>query len=73
LQRERSGATARAGDDRPAGRALGLTLNGLKKHVGILEDVDLVVTEKVGRARECQLGPAQLQEATGWIDAYRVA
>jgi DNA-binding transcriptional ArsR family regulator len=49
----------------------GLTLNGVKKHVGILEDVDLVITAKVGRARECQLGPAQLQDATGWIDAYR--
>ena len=49
----------------------GLTLNGLKKHVGILETVDLVVTEKVGRARECRLGPAQLEDATGWIDGYR--
>ena len=51
----------------------GLTLNGLKKHVGILEDVDLVVTAKVGRARECRLGPAQLEDATGWIDDYRRA
>ena len=49
----------------------GLTLNGLKKHVGILETVDLVVTEKVGRARECRLGPAQLEDATSWIDGYR--
>jgi DNA-binding transcriptional ArsR family regulator len=49
----------------------GLTLNGLKKHVGILETVDLVVTEKVGRARECRLGPGQLEDATGWIDGYR--
>jgi len=49
----------------------GLTLNGVKKHVGILEDVDLVITAKVGRARECQLGPAQLQDATHWIDEYR--
>jgi DNA-binding transcriptional ArsR family regulator len=49
----------------------GLTLNGVKKHVGILEEVDLVVTAKIGRARECQLGPAQLQNATGWIDDYR--
>jgi DNA-binding transcriptional ArsR family regulator len=49
----------------------GLTLNGLKKHVGILEDVDLVITTKVGRARECRLGPAQLQEATDWIEGYR--
>jgi DNA-binding transcriptional ArsR family regulator len=49
----------------------GLTLNGVKKHVGILEDVDLVITAKVGRARECQLGPAQLRDATHWIDEYR--
>jgi DNA-binding transcriptional ArsR family regulator len=51
----------------------GLTLNGVKKHVGILEAVDLVATAKVGRARECRLGPAQLEDATGWIDAYRRA
>jgi DNA-binding transcriptional ArsR family regulator len=49
----------------------GLTLNGLKKHVGILEAVDLVVTQKVGRARECRLGPAQLEDATVWIESYR--
>ena len=49
----------------------GLTLNGLKKHVGILETVDLVVTEKVGRARECRLGPAHLDNATSWIDGHR--
>jgi DNA-binding transcriptional ArsR family regulator len=49
----------------------GLTLNGVKKHVGILEEVGLVVTAKVGRARECQLGPTQLEDATEWIDTYR--
>jgi len=43
----------------------------VKKHVGILEEVDLVATEKVGRARECRLGPAQLEDATRWIDDYR--
>ena len=51
----------------------GLTLNGVKKHVGILETVDLVITAKVGRARECRLGPAQLDNASGWIEAYRRA
>jgi DNA-binding transcriptional ArsR family regulator len=51
----------------------GLTINGIKKHVGILEGADLVVTEKVGRARECRLGPASLAEATGWIEGYRRA
>jgi DNA-binding transcriptional ArsR family regulator len=52
-------------------KPFGLTLNGVKKHVGILEEVDLVVTEKVGRVRKCQLGPAQLEDATDWIDEYR--
>ena len=51
----------------------GLTLNGIKKHVGILERADLVVTEKVGRARRCRLGSADLGEATEWIDGYRAA
>ena len=49
----------------------GLTLNGVKKHVGILEDVELVVTAKVGRARRCQLGPAHLDDASAWIEGYR--
>jgi DNA-binding transcriptional ArsR family regulator len=51
----------------------GLTLNGIKKHVGILEAADLVVTEKVGRARECRLGPSELAEVTTWIEGYRRA
>jgi DNA-binding transcriptional ArsR family regulator len=54
-------------------RPFDLTLNGVKKHVGILEEVDLVVTAKVGRSRECRLGPAQLEDATSWIDDYRLA
>jgi DNA-binding transcriptional ArsR family regulator len=49
----------------------GLTLNGVKKHVGILEDVNLVITTKVGRARECRLGPAQLDDVARWIEDYR--
>ena len=49
----------------------GLTLNGIKKHVGILEDVNLVITTKVGRSRECRLGPAQLNDAARWIEDYR--
>jgi DNA-binding transcriptional ArsR family regulator len=53
-------------------RLFGLTLNGVKKHVRILEEVELVVTAKVGRARQCQLGPAQLEDATEWIDDYRL-
>jgi DNA-binding transcriptional ArsR family regulator len=51
----------------------GITLNGVKKHVGILEEVDLVKTTKVGRSRECRLGPAELQDVTRWLDSYRQA
>jgi DNA-binding transcriptional ArsR family regulator len=52
----------------------GVTLNGIKKHVGILELAGLVETEKVGRARECRLGPATtLGEAGEWIEAHRLA
>ena len=50
----------------------GLTLNGIKKHVGILELAGLVETEKVGRVRECRLGPATtLGEAGEWIESHR--
>jgi DNA-binding transcriptional ArsR family regulator len=50
----------------------GLTINGIKKHVGILERVGLVETEKVGRVRECRLGSAAtLGEASEWIEAHR--
>jgi DNA-binding transcriptional ArsR family regulator len=52
----------------------GLTLNGIKKHVGILELAGLVETEKVGRVRECRLGPATtLGEAAEWIEGHRRA
>ena len=34
-----------------------MTLTGLKKHVGVLEQAGLVSTRKVGRVRSCRLGP----------------
>ena len=34
-----------------------MTLTGMKKHVGVLEQAGLVTTEKVGRVRTCKLGP----------------
>jgi DNA-binding transcriptional ArsR family regulator len=48
-----------------------MTLTGMKKHVGVLEQAGLVTTEKVGRVRKCRLGPRRLAEETGWIEAYR--
>jgi len=49
----------------------GMSLTGLKKHVAILEEAELVSTEKRGRARHCRLGPRRLDDATDWIEAYR--
>src|SRR5215475_15045464 len=48
-----------------------MTLTGMKKHVGVLEQAGLVVTEKVGRVRTCKLGPHRLEEATAWLEKYR--
>jgi DNA-binding transcriptional ArsR family regulator len=48
-----------------------MTLTGMKKHVGVLEQAGLVATEKVGRVRTCRLGARRLAEETAWIEAYR--
>lgn len=50
---------------------LGITLTGLKKHVGILEGAGLVTTEKVGRTRVCSLGPRRLDELEVFVESYR--
>jgi DNA-binding transcriptional ArsR family regulator len=48
-----------------------MTLTGMRKHVGVLEQAELVTTEKVGRVRTCRLGPRRLEEETAWIEQYR--
>ena len=47
-----------------------MTLTGMRKHVGVLEDAGLVTTEKVGRVRHCRIGTRRLDEVTAWIDNY---
>jgi len=49
----------------------GISLTGMKKHVRVLEDAELVTTEKVGRARQCRLGPRRLEDVQEWIEMYR--
>jgi DNA-binding transcriptional ArsR family regulator len=48
-----------------------MTLTGMRKHVGVLEQAGLVATEKVGRVRTCRLGARRLQEAAAWIERYK--
>ena len=47
-----------------------MTLTGMKKHVGVLEQAGLVTTEKVGRVRTCKLGQRRLEEEAAWIERY---
>jgi DNA-binding transcriptional ArsR family regulator len=49
-----------------------MTLTGMKKHVGVLEQAGLVRTEKVGRVRTCRLGPRRLEEEIAWRERYRL-
>lgn len=51
--------------------AFHMTLTGMRKHVGVLEQAGLVSTEKVGRVRTCRLGPGRLEEEMAWIEWYR--
>lgn len=48
-----------------------MTLTGMKKHVGVLEQAGLVSTEKVGRVRTCKLGQRRLEEEAAWIETHR--
>ena len=48
-----------------------MTLAGMMKHVGILEQAGLVSTEKVGRTRTCKLGAHRLEEEAAWLARHR--
>jgi DNA-binding transcriptional ArsR family regulator len=45
----------------------GMSLTGMKKHVGLLEGANLVATEKVGRARQCTLVPYAFEGISTWL------
>jgi DNA-binding transcriptional ArsR family regulator len=49
----------------------GISLTGMKKHVRVLEEAELVTTEKVGRARRCSAGPRSLEDVQAWTETYR--
>jgi DNA-binding transcriptional ArsR family regulator len=48
-----------------------MTLTGMRKHIGVLEQTGFVTTEKAGRVRTCKLGPRRLEEEAAWIESYR--
>ncbi len=52
-------------------RKFDMTLTGMKKHVGVLEQAGLVSTRKVGRVRTCRLGNRGLEEEAAWLERHR--
>jgi DNA-binding transcriptional ArsR family regulator len=48
-----------------------MTLTGMKKHVGVLEQAGFVITEKIGRVRTCKLGRRGLGEEMAWMERRR--
>jgi DNA-binding transcriptional ArsR family regulator len=45
----------------------GMSLTGMKKHVRLLEDANLVITEKIGRSRRCTLVPYSFEGISTWL------
>jgi DNA-binding transcriptional ArsR family regulator len=45
----------------------GMSLTGMKKHIQLLEDANLVVTQKIGRTRRCVLVPYAFEGISTWL------
>jgi DNA-binding transcriptional ArsR family regulator len=45
----------------------GMSLTGMKKHIRLLEEAQLVTTEKIGRVRSCMLAPYAFEGITVWL------
>jgi DNA-binding transcriptional ArsR family regulator len=45
----------------------GMSLTGMKKHIQLLEEAELVTTEKIGRVRKCMLAPYAFEGITTWL------
>lgn len=44
-----------------------MSLTGMKKHIRVLEEAQLVTTEKVGRVRTCTLVPYAFEGISAWL------
>jgi DNA-binding transcriptional ArsR family regulator len=45
----------------------GMSLTGMRKHIRLLEDANLVTTQKIGRARKCVLVPYAFEGISTWL------
>lgn len=48
-----------------------MSLPGISKHIRLLEEAGLVLTEKKGRVRYCTLGANPLDREAAWIRGHR--
>jgi DNA-binding transcriptional ArsR family regulator len=44
-----------------------MSLTGMKKHIRVLEEAQLVTTQKVGRVRTCSLVPYAFEGISAWL------
>ena len=42
----------------------GMTLTGMRKHLRLLEEAELVTTQKIGRVRRCTIAPNAFEGIT---------
>ena len=54
-------------------RPFDMSLPAVMQHLQVLEDCDLVRSEKTGRVRTCRLEPRGLRTAEGWVSGQRTA
>jgi DNA-binding transcriptional ArsR family regulator len=52
---------------------LEMSLSAVVQHIEVLQRSGIVRSEKVGRVRTCQLEPAPMRTAEGWIARHRRA
>jgi len=45
----------------------GMSLTGMRKHIRLLEEAELVTTQKVGRVRTCMLAPYAFEGISTWL------
>ncbi|QXQ10961.1 helix-turn-helix transcriptional regulator [Paeniglutamicibacter sp. Y32M11] len=49
-----------------------MSVQGISKHIQVLEQAHLVTRTREAQRRPVHLNPALLAELTGWIDKYRL-
>lgn len=52
---------------------LGVTVAATVQHLRVLQESELVRSEKVGRVRTCQIDPVGLRKAETWLQRQRTA